>query len=319
MLRILGQRRAFTGRWRLGQDVLLEFAVEDPKQLVAFTKQTIKATFRCFGPGHGPRSQRLATSQADAIRAVLAFCTATPLDGTPMIRLVNEPEFPPGAAVNDSLPELSVQGVFPWSRMSEAALIGAREFVSRMVNALTAYEHALHQPTGDAATMFFVSAIEALTVPNHGYAHQRVTSRFVKSLLALATPKLEETIQHANFVEAFGPRRTAQRLSERIYALRSTPVHTGQFGLSRDSFLGFSLGASIRAALLAEIAETAVLEFLRCPFTSLIGHMEFDPACRIELTDTERVTVQAAARDRGVSIEDYILQALGLPPRPPRM
>jgi hypothetical protein len=81
MMRMLGQTRAFTGRWRLGREVLAEFKVDDPAQLVAFAKQNIKVTFRCTGPGHGPRSAQLARKQADLIRAVLSFCTASILEG----------------------------------------------------------------------------------------------------------------------------------------------------------------------------------------------------------------------------------------------
>lgn len=321
MMRLLGQRRAFVGRWRLGQDALIEFSVEDPKQLIAFTKQTLKVTFRCPGPGHGPRAGRFAQMQADAIRAVLSFCTATTLGGgVGFPRPVNEPEFPRGSAVNLAIQELSVGGIPIWSRISEAAATGAIEFTARVLNALTAFEHAHNQPTDGAATMFYVSAIEALTVPNHKYLHLRVTNRFVNSLVDLAKPKLEETLKHANFVEAYGTTlKTPKQLAERIYHLRSSPVHTGRFGLSRNVMLGLdSMSGQIRTALLAEIAEAAIVEFVQCPFTSLIGHMDFDPACRVELSDEEHSIVRSAAVAKGISIEDYILQCLSLPARPRR-
>ncbi|MEJ1966465.1 MAG: hypothetical protein WDO56_34960 [Gammaproteobacteria bacterium] len=317
MMRMLGQTRAFTGLWRLGADALAEFTVDDPKQLVAFAKQNIKVTFRCVGPGHGPRSAEFARKHADVIRTVLAFCTASGLEGSPIVKTVNDPAFPPGGEVDRTLPELSIQGLGIWTRLTEAASTGAVEVVSRAVNALTAYEHALNQPTDAASTVFFVAAIEALTVPNHRYAHLRVTSRFVQSLLALAGPKLDETLKHANFTEAFETDRmrvrTPTALANRIYALRSSPIHTGGFGLERDAmFRTGSVEGPIRSALLAEIAESAIVEFLKCPFSSLIGHMDFDPACRIELTEDEHAAVLLAARAKGQSIEDYILLSLGL-------
>lgn len=320
MMRMLGQTRAFKGRWRLGKDVLAEFTVDDPKQLVAFAQQKIMVTFRCAGPGHGPRSALLARRQADVIRAVLSFCTAAIIEDGGLVKPITDAEFPAGSEVNTALPELSVQGLAIWSRLTEAALVGAFELVSRAVNALTAYEHALHQPTDRAATMFYVASIEALTVPNNRYANLRVTSRFTKSLVELARPRLEETLKHANFTEGFdrtGKRvRTATDLANRIYTLRSSPVHTGQFGLERSAVLGMvSPQGPIRAALLAEIAEAAFLEFLKRPFTSLIGHMDFDPVCRVELTEEEHAVVRAAAHDKGQSIEDYILLSLGLEPR----
>lgn len=320
MMRMLGQARAFSGRWRLGKDVLADFVVEDPKQLAAFAKQTINVTFRCIGPGHGPRSANLARKQADVIRAVLSFCTASVLEGGGFVKPVVGDDFPPGSEVNSALPELSVQGVPIWGRLSEAASYGAAELVARVVNALTAYEHALDQPTDGAATVFYVAAIEALTVPNHRYSNQRVTSRFTKSLLALAGPKLEETLKHKNFAEAFESSKkrvkTPTDLANRIYGLRSSPVHTGKFGLERGIFFGmFSMEGPIRAALLGEIAEAAILEFVRCPFTSLIGHLDFDSACRIELTAEEHAAVRMAAHAKGQSIEDYILQALSLETR----
>jgi hypothetical protein len=320
MMRMLGQSRAFKGRWRLGKDVLADFAVEDPAQLAAFAKQTISVTFRCIGPGHGPRSATFARKQADFIRAALSFCTASRLEGGGFVKPVTDDGFPPGSEVNGALPELSVQGLPIWSRLSEAASNGAIELVDRVINAVTAYEHALEQPTEGAATVFYVAAMEALTVPNHRYSNQRVTSRFTQSLLALARPKLEETLKHANFAEAFESTKkrvkTPADLANRIYGLRSSPVHTGKFGLERDVFVGMtSMEGPIRAALLGEIAEAAILEFLRCPFTSLIGHMDHDPACRIELTDEEHAAVRLAAHAKGQSIEDYILQSLCLVPR----
>ena len=51
------------------------------------------------------------------------------------------------------------------------------------------------------------------------------------------------------------------------------------------------------------------------PFSSLIGHMDFDPACRIELTEEEHRIVRIAALAKGQSTEDYILASLGLAPR----
>jgi len=323
MMRMLGQSRAFNGRWRLGTDAIADFTVEDLKQLAAFAKQTIIVTFRCIGPGHGPRSALLARRQADVIRAALSFCTASALEGDAFVKPVRDDGFPPGSEVNSALPELSVQEIPIWSRLSEAVSNGAIELVARVVNALTAYEHALNQPTDGAATVFYVAAIEALTVPNHRYSNQRVASRFTKSLLALAAPKLEETLKHANFAEAFESAKkrvkTPADLANRIYGLRSSPVHTGQFGLERDFFVGMtSMGGPIRAALIGEIAESAILEFLMCPFTSLIGHLDFDPACRIELTDEEHAVVRAAAHAKGQSIEDYILQSVGLEPRDAR-
>src|SRR5688572_13520597 len=86
MMRMLGQTRAFTGRWRLGRDVLAEFTVDDPKQLVAFAQQKVEVTFRCVGPGHGPRSALLARRQADVIRAVLSFCTASIIEDGGLIK-----------------------------------------------------------------------------------------------------------------------------------------------------------------------------------------------------------------------------------------
>ena len=70
-----------------------------------------------------------------------------------------------------------------------------------------------------------------------------------------------------------------------------------------------------RTALIAEIAEAAILEFINCPFSSLVGHMDFDPACRIELTPEEHEIVRDAARAKGLSLEDFMLQSLGLPLR----
>ncbi|MFO1503492.1 MAG: hypothetical protein U1F39_06715 [Steroidobacteraceae bacterium] len=323
MMRMLGQARGFRGKWRLGRDVLTEFTIDDPKDMVAFSQQKIKATFRCVGPGHGPRAADLARRQSDVIRAVLSFTTASIVEGGEFARPATSEEFPAGSEVNAAISELKVHDILVWSRIAEFASMGATELVSRIVNALTAFEHALHQSTDGAAVMFYVAAIEALTVPNHRYSHLRVSKRFSEAVTALAGPKLVETIEHKNFSEAFESTskriKTPKQLADRIYRLRSSPVHSGRFGLERNLMFGVAtMGGGMRAALLAEIAEAAILEFLRCPFTSLVGHMDFDPTCRIELTDEEHAIVRAAAHGKSQSIEDYIFTSLGLGSRSAR-
>jgi len=92
--------------------------------------------------------------------------------------------------------------------------------------------------------------------------------------------------------------------------LRTKPQHDVRVGLNECG--------QIQTALLAEITEAAIVEFVQCPFTSLIGHIDFDPACRVELSDEEHSSVKAAAVGKGISTEDYILQCLSLPARPRR-
>jgi hypothetical protein len=321
MMRLLGQARAFSGLWRLGRDVVTEFSVEGQQPLpAAFAKQTIKVRFRSLGPGHGPFATKIARKQADLIRVILCFCLASPLDGGEMIIPLSNPDFPAGSEVNSTIPELTVRGIPIWSGIAEAAESGSRELTARMVNALTAFEHAMYQSTDSAATIFYVAAIEALTVPNHRYAHLRVTARFKASLLMLAEAKLVETLSHANFSEAFegGKKRidTAAKLADRIYALRSSPVHSGNVGLERRIMFALdSMDGPMRSALIADIAEAAILAFFACPNSSLVGHMDFDPVCRVELTTEEHEIVRSAAHAKGLGIQDYILQALNLPAR----
>jgi hypothetical protein len=320
LLRALGQRRAYRGQFRLGQDVLVDFSTADDKQIAAFAKQAIKIRFRSVGPGRGPGATKIAKKLSDVVRVVLSFATASALENGLFVKPLNDETFLPGRAVSSDVPELLTNGVAIWRLLDELFASGASELANRILNSLTAFEHAMAQPTAGAATIFYVTAIEALTVPNSNYAARRVTARFKNSLSLLAEAKLEAALKHVNAREAFfeddQKASNASRLAERIYHLRSSSVHSGQVGSSR-TIAGFdsSVGDSARIALLAEIAEAAIINFIVSPVSSLIGHPRVDPDGRFEFSDKEHEALRRAAGVAGLGVGEFIRQTLNLPAR----
>jgi hypothetical protein len=318
MCRLLGHACTYTGSFRLGEDVLAECSVDDVKKLPGFSKQTIKIKFRSPGPGYGPQATRLARMTANMIRAVLSFCTAKALEGGVFVRPYKDPKAKPGGGVKLEIKELCRRDIPVWSRIFQSIPAPENiELPARMINALTAYEHAQHQETDGAAVLFYIASIEALTIPNNPFANDRVRSRFKALLRHLVEPKLVETLEHKNFAEAFAGTKlptNPNQLTEHLYGMRSKLVHSGALGLERDLVRLGSMGPPMRVALVAEIAEMAILEFLRAPFSSLIGHPQFDDVWQLDLTKKQRGVLQAAAQARGLQVREYIYQALQLPP-----
>lgn len=156
---------------------------------------------------------------------------------------------------------------------------GGPESVLKARNALLTYDAALRQGNHDVATILFVTAIEALTPPPLDWRKERVTTRFVVAVQELCPQALEEILAHANSELAFGPikqrqnrRKVYESLLGRIYDMRSSPVHAGLSITPRLFAHGFGADATMRIALLSDLARAAILAFIQAPRNFLVGH-----------------------------------------------
>jgi len=304
MMRSVGQHKQFPGKWKLGNDAVVSFNEREFNHLPVLPKQEVKIVFRSNGPGHGPFGHAAACKNATLIRATLSFVTGTPLEGLPGIfpakaqeREEAERELEAGA-----LPEIHLLGLHVWPAI--ARLLAGREAFDRVLGALLAYEHALTQKSGNASLVFFVTAIEALIVPNTVWSKERVTKRFCEFLVTACPETLREVLAHANFREAFGEIEKPKEFVEKLYQLRSRPIHTGHLGMFRDI-----LNAdpdSVRVALVGDVTRDAILAFLRQPFSSLWGHPKLDPFVRIQFSAEEHEGLCKRAGIKASELPEWI-------------
>lgn len=144
-----------------------------------------------------------------------------------------------------------------------------------------AYEQAIRQESEYVAIALLVSALEALTVPNvpnERWRLERVTTRFFRFVQELCPDAVREVMQHANFAAACGTYTSERRLIDQVYSLRSQPLHKGFLQHRLSALPSMGRVAEIRIALISEIVRAGIVEFLRRPFSSLIGHPEIAPA-----------------------------------------
>lgn len=155
--------------------------------------------------------------------------------------------------------------------------VDSPEAVRRVQGAIFAYEQAIRQESEYVTLALLVSALEALSVPNASWQTERVTTRFFRFVQELCPDAINEVMLHSNFAQAFGTYQSKRRFIDALYSLRSKPLHTGflQHRLSALPMMGGDAG--IRVALVSEIVRAGIVEFLRRPFSSLVGHPEIAP------------------------------------------
>jgi hypothetical protein len=153
--------------------------------------------------------------------------------------------------------------------------------ILRLRGSLLAYHAALQQLSPDVAGMLFVTAIEALFSPRAEWRKEKATQRFIKSLIELCPEAIDQIASHANVEEAFSWKRKGGQALQRkemldaMYESRSDPTHAG-LGISNTGvFSGMASPGGMRVALLSDLSRAAILEFLKAPRSSLIGHPMF--------------------------------------------
>jgi hypothetical protein len=299
-MRIMSEHnsRRFNGDWRLGNEALISFDQGNLQTTpIAIPKFDVHITFRVPAPGPGPHSEVIAQEFGTFLRAATSFATAAPLLGFASLwpaetneaeeasaKLPNAPELPieragpdaPALDRNeaDALWPLLVSLIIDPKKMPDPE---SGEALRRVQGALYAYEQAIQQESEYVTMALLVSALEALSVPNATWQQDRVTTRFFRFVQDLCPETVGEIMQHGNFAQAFGPYTSPRRFLDSLYSLRSTPLHTGWVQHRLFTGIGAPTEAQIRVMLASGLVRAGIVEFLRRPFSSLIGHPVIAP------------------------------------------
>lgn len=311
-MRSLDHACRVTGRVALGKQALLEFAAgsEEPG-LAHFSPVSAKLFFLAPGIHPGPFSTRLAMGLAPNLTACASYCLGTPLDLFPSsLRRADPTQL---AQIEQAvraapIPQLAFGGIPIWATLEGLHFTGAAEAANRAIRAIASYETAMRQRTLAATVVHLVSAIEALALPNlPSVAKHRTVKRFKDFLCECVPDVLDATLQHGNFSTAFPNVRTAKQLTDEIYDSRSRAVHSGQFG---EYYEFHALDEGVRVALIAEIARAAIVSFVQCPFSSLVGHPSIDPVLHLHLKASAFAALKEKADRSSSSVEQYVLSRL---------
>jgi hypothetical protein len=298
--RILGDQVHIEGSRRLANVVLLDFEegllanTPEPPQPFAPPSQIQVAIF-APGPGPSDWSRKLAEEITELVAAICALATGRPVEyAVPLLFPAEnaDAEQALGRRYDPAILGLARDSI-SLDPFGDLQALGGPDAALRVRGALLAYHSALKQTSPDVAVMLFVTSIEALISPRHEWGKQKVTQRFVKTMVELCPEAVDELLAHANVEEAFayrkkgGVNRQRRELLERIYETRSTPTHTG-LGSSPMTMALMSGGAeTMRVALLSDLTRSAILNFLTAPRSSLIGHPTVDPPNECPETTTK--------------------------------
>jgi hypothetical protein len=270
--------RQFQGDWRLGSDVLVCFRQMYPSTSSPIPMFDVDIAYCVPGPGPGPFSQERAEERGTLLRAAISFGTGAPLLDPGVFVPVNT-----GAWVSEvkgklgrasELPIYTAEGPSLWPEVTMLAQgSNVPEDVRRVQGALFAYEQAIRQESEYVTIVLLVSALEALSVPNFpkkNWRKDRVTTRFLRFVRELSPDDVKNVMNHENFAEAFGSITSSQRFLEDLYSLRSEPLHTGFVQHTVSAPMGGE--SPVRVMLVSSFVRAGIVEFLRRPFSSLIGH-----------------------------------------------
>lgn len=235
-MRLLGSQVLVAGRRRLSDRVLLDFKSDSAAGTGArlFVPDiSIEVLLFIPGPCPGPFSDEVAWGVAETVRALCSFALARYVDGPGHIFALSDADRAAEAATERRDPAILTlaRDSISLDILGELGARGGAATAARVRSSLTAYDAAIRQSNSDVATILFVSAIEALVAPYAEWRGRRVVTRFVNAVLELCPPAVDSVVDDANVEEALaiklrgGRIRRRRNVLERIYDLRSTPVH----------------------------------------------------------------------------------------------
>jgi hypothetical protein len=272
MMRVMSEEQLFRGAWRLGPKIALKF---DPGEIEGPAPRgmrggtlRIETTFWTQGPSHGLIAGRIAGQLGPLIRTLCVYATGVPFDAPAGVFPAKED--PSGELAN--APEIAVAGVQLFPAVMQFGNTQNKEAIDRLLGALYSYEAAIAQKAGSVALILFVTALEALSVPNAPWRQERVTARFIGFISELCPAEVDTILAHGNFAQVFGNYSSPRRFLSELYDLRSSLAHTGLTPHAFGRLMNLTMDAQIRVALASELARAAIHRFLTAPRSSLIGH-----------------------------------------------
>ena len=307
MFRNLGTYKRGPKKLRLGRSALLEIEDGTGEHPALFPKLSIKVSIISPGASSGPFSKMQAENMIPVVGAILSTCFGTPLTPGAAFFPVKDENFDEviEAVKSNEVLELGFQGIPIWSALQNCHLSGAGELANRLVGAMMAYETGMLQRTDHSTLLFFVSAIEALTVPNLKSAKtQRLSKRFCSFLDEFAAAAMDEIMAHGNFEQAFGKITSRKKFAAELYNLRSQPVHTGHFG----NYSGMMIAddQSLKVGLVNDVVTGAIAALIKQPVSLLWGHPELDPSLTIRLDPIEHKKLKKKANNHHKKIDEYL-------------
>lgn len=279
----LGSQRSIAGWRRLGHNVLVEFEEEvreDATSSIMAPPARVRVHIGAPGPCLGFVTDVIAHSMLETISAICGFALGRPLVLPPIV-FPAESERVIWLRENQEstdIPLLARDGV-GLGFLDIPRLDGGFQVLRRLQNALLTFDAAQVQDREAVACILYVAAAEALSMPEPSWRREKLTTRFCRFFEHLIPQQLDKLVRHPNYEESFGVSRGAKedptlrrKALETFYALRSGQLHEGLDPNYRNMVTTPRGVAGMRAALLRDFAEAAILGFLQSPRSSLIGH-----------------------------------------------
>ena len=304
----LDHARRLVGRVGFGSAVLLDFSAPESSQptLALFSPVHAKAYFLIDGAYAGPYTSRIAEDWIPTVRACVSFCLGTPVHIGKFRPLGPEEEVDLVATLKSSPvgQQLAIEHFPLGDALQTFVTLGAAEAAHRVFRAIACFETAMQQGNEAATTIHLVTAVEALARPNYKKAwHNRVTQRYHEFLQTCIPDKIVEVLGHLNLSSAFPTVKSKEELVAAIYDARSAAVHSGHTGEFHEFFGG---DRAIRVMLIADLVRSAIIEFAKRPFTSLVGHPSVDKDINVKVDNRALAILRRRAAGRSISVEEYI-------------
>lgn len=277
----LQSQTRFIGWLRLGGNILLEFTEEpapDWKEGALPPKAVIHVHVAIPAPCEGDFASRIAYGAVETAGAACTFALMRAVD-LPLIVFPSKSEVVVGLSArlaDTSLGTLARKKI-SLDIISAISLPGGLDYFARLRAAFLTFDAAMQQRHDLIACVLYVVVAECLVVPNVAWKDLQVTKRFIDFYDELMPSLLDELVAHGNLESLFPirrgtkqPRTLRRDLLSKIYEFRSGYVHQGLQPYYRG-FLGHG-AEDVRRAFFSSFAEGAILEYLRSPRCSFIGH-----------------------------------------------
>ena len=291
LLEHLYNRIRIKGWLRLGGNVLLQFTEElppdwkenDPNQLPP--KAVVRVYVAVPAPREGVFASQIAHGIAETVSAICTFAFMRAADLPPFLMPATPDE------IAELQPHLSGQATLARRGVSldifgAIGAPGGLDHFYRLCAAFLTFDAVKQQRHDLVACVLYVVAAECLSTPSTKWHGAQITTRFIQFYDELMPTILDEMVGHGNFEDLFpikrgkrNARRLRRELLSHMYEFRSGNVHRGL----QPNYRGFGFASGVedvRRGFFAEFAEYAILEYLKSPRCSFVGHPAYDkPVC----------------------------------------
>jgi hypothetical protein len=280
----LGNQARINGWRRLGGSILLEFKEQLPADwkegATPLAPETIVHVHLAVpAPSDGYFSSALAHPAMETVGAICTFALMREVQ-LPLLAIPSKPESVPeliARQVDPSVLTLARRGVpldiFGFTGMD------ALDVYARLRAALLTFNAAKQQRHDLVACVLYVVVAESLVTPHANWRELKTTTRFIRFYDELMPSVIDELVAHRNLEALFPMKRGAKNaprlrreLLTHIYDFRSGFVHQGLQPNYRGHGSSARIVDDVRRSFFSEFAERAILEFIKSPRCSIVGH-----------------------------------------------